>query len=145
MQQLESELSSKADDIAMLKEYAKLLKDYLAQEYVDKITKKEKGQAYAKVLEQLLVADPENMEYCQEKIHTELELGNYQKAQEQCEVFQQLYPDREEPYIAYMRLYFAVHDGKGLQEKMAELKKIPGTLSPEALRLVRYWGGKLHE
>ena len=145
MQQLESELSSHAHDIGMLKEYAKLLKDYLAQEYVDNITKKEKGQAYAKVLEKLLAADSANMEYCQEKIHIELKLGNYQKAREQCEAFQQLYPDKEEPYIAYMRLYFAVHDSQGLQKKMAELKNIPGTLSPEALRLVRYWGGAAHE
>lgn len=145
MQQLEADLSKNAGNLELLQEYAGVLQDYLSQDYVDKITKKEKGQIYAHVLENLLAAEPDNIEYIQEKINIEMKLENYQKAQENCEAFQQLYPDREEPYIAYMRLYFAVHNGKKLQEKLQELRRIPGTLSSEALRLVRYWGGAVHE
>ncbi len=144
LQQMETKLAHRAGDIGLLKEYAELLKEYLSQDYVDKITKKEKGRAYAEVLTKLLQEEPDNMEYIQEKIQMEVKLGNYQEAETYCEAFRQLYPDKEEPYIAYMRLYFAAHDGQRLQEKLQELKQLPITLSPEALRLVRYWGGASH-
>lgn len=144
MQQLEAGLSKNAGDMELLREYAGVLQDYLSKDYVDRITQKERGRTYARVLAGLLAKEPDNIKYLQEKIHIEIKLENYQKAQESCAAFLELYPGREEPYIAYMRLYFALRDEDRFYEKLAELKRMPGTLSSEALRLVRYWGGADH-
>lgn len=144
MHQLEEKLATDDGNLGLLKEYAELLREYLEQDFVDKITQKNRTEQYAAMLDRLLQAEPQNMEYMQEKIKQELVLKNYDKAQEMCEKFQGAYPDREEPYLAYMELYFYLRQPEKLQEKLKELKAIPGVLSLRALELVRYWGGTSH-
>lgn len=143
--QLEGELLQNRDDMELRREYAALLKDYLAQEFVDKITKRNRTEQYVALLESLLQKKPDDMEYLQEKIDKEIVLGNYAKAQEACENFQHFFPEREEPYLAYIKLYFYMRQPAQMQEKLAELKSIPGELSLKALKTVRYWGGTSHE
>lgn len=143
--QLEGELLQNRDNMELRREYAALLKDYLAQEFVDKITKRNRTEQYVALLESLLQKKPDDMEYLQEKIDKEIVLGNYAKAQEACENFQHFFPEREEPYLAYIKLYFYMRQPAQMQEKLAELKSIPGELSLKALKTVRYWGGTSHE
>lgn len=143
--QVEGELLQNRDDMELRQEYAALLKDYLAQDFVDKITKRNRTEQYAALLDSLLQRKPDNMEYLQEKIDKEIVLGNYAKAQEACENFQHFFPEREEPYLAYIKLYFYMRQPAKMQEKLAELKSIPGELSLKALKTVRYWGGTSHE
>lgn len=143
--QVEGELLQNRDDMELRQAYAALLKDYLAQDFVDKITKRNRTEQYAALLESLLQSKPDDMEYLQEKIDKEIVLGNYAKAQEACENFQHFFPEREEPYLAYIKLYFYMRQPAKMQEKLAELKSIPGELSLKALKTVRYWGGTSHE
>ena len=143
--QIEGELLQNEDDMELRQEYAALLKDYLAQEFVDKITKRNRTEQYVALLDSLLQKKPDDMEYLQEKIDKEIVLGNYAKAQEACEEFQHCFPEREEPYLAYIKLYFYMRQPAQMQEKLAELKSIPGELSLKALKTVRYWGGTSHE
>ena len=143
--QVEGELLQNRDDMELRQAYAALLKDYLAQDFVDKITKRNRTEQYAALLESLLQRKPDDMEYLQEKIDKEIVLGNYAKAQEACENFQHFFPEREEPYLAYIKLYFYMRQPAKMQEKLAELKSIPGELSLKALKTVRYWGGTSHE
>ena len=143
--QLEGELLQSRDDMELRRKYAALLKDYLAQEFVDKITKRNRTEQYVALLDSLLQKKPDDMEYVQEKIDKEIVLGNYAKAQEACENFQHFFPEREEPYLAYIKLYFYMRQPAQMQEKLAELKSIPGELSLKALKTVRYWGGTSHE
>lgn len=143
--QVEGELLQNRDDMELRQAYAALLKDYLAQDFVDKITRRNRTEQYAALLESLLQRKPDDMEYLQEKIAQEIVLGNYAKAQEACENFQHFFPEREEPYLAYIKLYFYMRQPAKMQEKLAELKSIPGELSLKALKTVRYWGGTSHE
>lgn len=143
--QIEGELLENTDDTELQQEYAALLKDYLTQEFVDKITKRNRTEQYVSLLDRLLQKSPNDMGYMQEKIDKEIALGNYVQAQETCERLQQAFPDHEEPYLAYINLYFYMRQSAKMQEKLAELKSIPRELSLKALNVIRYWGGTSHE
>ena len=112
---------------------------------MDALTKKEKGRIYVEVLARLLQEEPENDEYMQAKINQEILLEDYGEAERDCHSFQQAFPDREEPYILYMKLYHAMRQPELMEKKLAELKGSRARLSPEALRILRYWGGAFRE
>ena len=141
---VEGELLQDKDNMELQREYAYLLKDYLEQEFVDNITKKNRTEQYVALLDSLLQVYPDEVEFLQEKIRKEIILENYTQAQEACESFQQAYPEREEPYLEYIKLYFHMRQPAKMEEKLNELKAIPGELSLHALELVRYWGGISH-
>lgn len=128
-----------------VREYAGLLADYLSQDFVDALTKREKGRIYVEVLARLLQEEPDNDGYMQAKINQEILLEDYGEAERDCHAFQQRFPDREEPYLLYMKLYHAMRRPELLQDKLAELKGSRARLSPEALRILRYWGGAFSE
>ena len=46
--------------------------------------------------------------------------------------------------MEYIKLYFHMRQPAKMEEKLNELKAIPGELSLQALELVRYWGGISH-
>ncbi|MCI7612616.1 MAG: hypothetical protein MSS66_06470 [Selenomonadaceae bacterium] len=128
-----------------VREYVGLLADYLSQDFVDALTKREKGRIYVEVLARLLQEEPDNDGYMQAKINQEILLEDYGEAERDCHAFQQRFPDREEPYLLYMKLYHAMRRPELLQDKLAELKGSRARLSPEALRILRYWGGAFSE
>lgn len=140
MADIRNRLEEEPGNLELLQEYLKMLEDYLGQEFVDDITKKETRKIYVQVVNRLLYKDPDNMYYLQGKINQQLLLEDYDAAEQTCAFFQYRFPDREEPYIAYIKLYVALHDFKRLQKKLEEMKRIPAELSLEALTLVRYWG-----
>lgn len=141
---LEGELLKDRDNLALQEEYGALLKEYLAQDFVDNITRRNRTEQYVSLLDSILQKKPDDMEYLQEKISKEIVLENYNQAQEACEIFQKAFPEREEPYLAYINLYFHLRQPEKMQEKLEELKAIPGELSLKALEMVRYWGGTSH-
>lgn len=142
--ELEAELRQDAAP-EKVREYAGLLADYLSQDFVDALTKREKGRIYVEVLARLLQEEPENDEYMQAKINQEILLEAYSEAEEDCQTFQERFPDREEPYLLYMKLYHAMRRPELLEQKLAELKGSRARLSPEALGILRYWGGVFRE
>lgn len=141
MAELEGKLRESPENLKLVKKYADVLREYIGQDFVDKLTKAEKGRVYVEQLDKLLTAEPDNIEYLQEKIRQEIVLEDYQGAEATCGTFQQLYPDREEPYLDFMRLYMETRQPEKLQGKLAELKRSKAELSVEALEKMRYWGG----
>lgn len=142
--ELEGRLREAPEDLQLVKEYAELLADYLQQDFIDSLTKREKGEVYVQQLDKLLAADSGNIEYLQAKINQEIQLESYQEAEATCSEFQSLYPDREEPYLDFMKLYATMREPEKLQQKLSELKASKAELSIEALKKVRYWGGAAH-
>lgn len=145
MAELEKELEQSGDDMELVRRYAELLGDYLQQDYVDAMTKKEKRQVYIGIMGRLLQEEPDNVAYWQAKISQEILQGYYEEAEKDCHSFQQAFPDREEPYLLCVKLYFAMGKPEMLKGKLAELKSSRARLSPEALRILRYWGGAFRE
>lgn len=65
--------------------------------------------------------------------------GQLEEARKACQEFSAQHADKEEPILMEIKLYQALHDAKKLQERVQALKALPKRLSPEALRIIRFW------
>ena len=149
MKKLENELFSREtmmvsgegqENVPRLEEYAQLLKNYLAQEkFIDHVTYAKKQGDYIGLLDYLKKACPDKMEYYIEEIDHLLATKNYVEAELVCAELKERFPENEESYMMYIRLYQSWRKPRQLQQKIRELKACPIELSQEALRAIRYW------
>lgn len=149
MEKLENELFSREssvisgenpENVPQLEEYAQLLKNYLEQKkFIDHVTYHKKQGDYIGLLDYLKQMCPEKIEYYTEEIRQLLETENYVTAELVCAELQEHFPQREESYMMYIRLYQSWRKPKQLQAKIRELKASPLELSQEALQAIRFW------
>lgn len=133
-------------DMGLLHLYARQLSDYVGQDFVDPVTKKGKRKVYLDLINDIMEKDSnmsENVKkrYIMEKIEQEINLGMYEEADDTCRLFQDTFPNDENAYLSYIRLYHAMRDTEKIAKKVNELKACPISLTPNALRVIRYWGG----
>ena len=123
-----------------LETYADTLKEYLShRKFIDHVTYRQKQGVYLGVLDRLVSLMPERKDFYMEELRQLISAGDYLSAAEVCQNFQEKFPEDEDSYLMYIRLYQAQYDPDKLQEKIAELKASPIKLSVEALRVIRYW------
>lgn len=137
-------LEAMPDNLYWLNRYHELLQEYVGQDFVDPLTRKQKRRQYLEVLRRLQKLDQANCIYWQESIQQQIALGDYGEAEAACEQYLNRFPEQEEGYIMYIRLYHAMGDAAKLQTKLNELKASPIRLSGQALQMIRYWGGQAH-
>lgn len=154
MEKLENELFSREnliisgagqENVPRLEEYAQLLKSYLAQKkFIDHVTYAKKQGDYIGLLDFLKKACPDKMAYYVEEIGQLLSTKNYPEAELVCAELRERFPEHEESYMMYIRLYQSWRKPKKLQQKIRELKASPIELSQEALQAIRYWDKDMH-
>ncbi len=154
MEKLENELFAKEtamasgvgqENIPLLEEYTQILKSYLAQKkFIDHVTYQKKQGDYIGLLDYLKKFCPDKMEYYTEEIIQLLAVENYVEAETVCAELKEHFPQQEESYMMYIRLYQSWRKPKKLQQKIQELKASPLELSQEALRAIRYWDKELN-
>ena len=128
--------------VKVLREYAANLREYIAQKFIDPMTRRQKELRYAEIQGMLIKAEPEEAEHYREKICQDIGLQNYAAAQETCALFVERFPEAEQPYLMYIRLYQAMHEPEKLQKKIEELKALPIKLTIEAIEIIRFWDRK---
>jgi len=149
MEKLENELFAQEamiisgesqESVPQLAEYAHLLKSYLAQEkFIDHVTYRKKQGDYIGLLDYLRKMCPEKMDYYTEEIEQLLNTENYHEAELVCAELKERFPENEESYMMYIKLYQSWHKPRNLQQKIRELKACPIELSQEALKAIRFW------
>lgn len=149
MEKLENELFAREslilsgenqENVPRLEEYAQLLKTYLEQKkFIDHVTYRKKQGDYIGLLDYLKQMCPEKIEYYTEEIRQLLDTENYATAELVCAELMEHFPEHEESYMMYIRLYQSWRKPKRLQAKIRELKASPLELSQEALRAIRFW------
>ena len=154
MEKLENELFAKEnmivsgegeENISLLEEYTQMLKSYLEQKkFIDHVTYRKKQGDYIGLLDYLKKACPDKLEYYTEEIGQLLLTENFAEAELVCAELKEHFPQREESYMMYIKLYQAWRKPKKLQQKIRELKACPIELSGEALKAIRYWDGDIN-
>ena len=154
MEKLENELFAKEnvivsgeseETISLLEEYTQMLKSYLEQKkFIDHVTYRKKQGDYIGLLDYLKKACPDKLEYYTEEIGQLLLTENFAEAELVCAELKEHFPQREESYMMYIKLYQAWRKPKKLQQKIRELKACPIELSGEALKAIRYWDGDIN-
>lgn len=149
MEKLESELlaeekalakSEKKDNIELLTDYARLLKEYLAQkQFVDHVTWRNKQEVYIKVLTKLCQLLPAEEKYYADLIDQLLDVAEYKEAEAVCEAYQQKFPAKEAAFLFFIKLYQAWRKPQKLQAKIRALKASSLQLSWQGLQTIRFW------
>ena len=149
MEKLESELlaeekalakSEKKDNIELLTDYARLLKEYLAQkQFVDHVTWRNKQEVYIKVLTKLCQLLPDEEKYYADLIDQLLDVAEYKEAEAVCEAYQQKFPAKEAAFLLFIKLYQAWRKPQKLQAKIRALKASSLQLSWQGLQTIRFW------
>lgn len=149
MENLEAELferestvlqGKQRENLDLLKEYAGLLHEYLGNKnFIDHVSWRKKQEAYIGILNHLTKLTEDNKEYFRQEIEELLLLPDYPAAEQVCEDFMKQYEDEEEPYLSCIAVYIAWKKPDKLRECLRKLKALPKDLSPEALRVIRFW------
>ena len=149
MEKLENELFAKEtmiisgegqENVDLLAEYAQMLKSYLEQKkFIDHVTYRKKQGDYIGLLDYLKKMCPDKLEYYTEEIEQLLSIANYAEAEFVCAELKEHFPNKEESFMMYIKLYQSWRKPIKLQQKIRELKACPIELSQEALKAIRYW------
>lgn len=149
MEKLENELFSKErviiggeqqEDLPRLEEYARMLQKYLAQKkFIDHVTYEKKQGDYIGLLDYLRKMRPDCLDYYTEEIKELLAVENYSEAELVCAELKEHFPEREESFMMYIKLYQSWRKPQKLQQKIREMKASPLELSQEALQVIRFW------
>ena len=95
--------------------------------------------AYIRTLRLLLAREPEELADWQALVRQLLAADDVPAAQTAMAGFITQFPQREEPLLLACEVAVALRDQEALQHALAQLRALPVTLSPEALRVIRYW------
>lgn len=136
---LEQKLKKSPENIPLLKEYAAKLKLFLDSGCEEQMTKNKQQRSYISALAVLNQQFPDQTIYYVERINMLIICGQLEEARKACQEFSAQHADKEEPILMEIKLYQALHDAKKLQERVQALKALPKRLSPEALRIIRFW------
>ena len=128
------------ENLPLLQEYASLLKEYMGNKnFIDHVSWRRKQEIYVAILDRLTKLTENNREYFREEVGQLLQLPDYPGAEQVCRDFLERYPRTEEPYLSFIALYVAWKKPEKLQKSLRALKTLPVELSPEALRVIRFW------
>lgn len=93
----------------------------------------------AELLKEYVEQIPNQAVYYTERIHMLIISNRLEEACQVCQKFASTHTGQEEPILMEIQVYQALHDEAKLQEKIQQLKALPQRLSPEALRVIRFW------
>lgn len=142
---LSKELRETPDNVTILKKYANVVDVYLKSSFMDEVSRKKLQQDYAMNLERLLLSDRTEEKYFSMKINCEIELRNYKKAEEFCQLFLDLFSDAEEPHLLNIKLSYYLQDRQKVQQAIQRLKTSKTQFSNHAMEIVRFWDrGEYH-
>jgi hypothetical protein len=139
--QLEKRLDSAPANAEVLKQYAEVMEVYVKMGFLDAVSQKKNEQAYAYALEKLLSLDTSEKKYFIEKINFELKLDNFREAERFCALFADRFPDDEDSYVMYIKLYHRTDNHGKLKEKIRQLKGSDIRFTYKALETIRFWDG----
>ncbi|WP_054956287.1 hypothetical protein [Paenibacillus dakarensis] len=139
LQQLSVEYEVNKEDANIVSDYAEVLKGYMQSGFLDARTLRKYQFTYLLVLEQLILITPNNEAAYTEKINTELDLGDFQTAENTALTNLKEHPDSEEAYLSLLKVYFYMKSYLKIQETVDSIKRSPLRLSNRALTLVRFW------
>ncbi len=139
LQELAVKYEEEKNDPYFLQSYATVLKSYMRSGFIDERTLLMYKHTYTNVLEQLLEADPKAADAYEEKIEADLELREFERAEKFARLYLEQYPEREGPYLALMKVYYAMRAYEQLQQTLARLKASTIRLTSHALKIVRFW------
>jgi hypothetical protein len=139
IQELGVQLNECPEDVEIMSTYAEVISQYLKSGFLDEGRFKYFESLLSTILEQIITSGHGQKQHYVDKINNDLSLQQYEKAAYYCDKFMEEHPHEEMAYIMAMKLHYSLRNSNQLQRIISTLKKQPVSLSPNALRIVRFW------
>lgn len=139
MQKLEAQIDQDPYDFSLVSSYCEVLKQYIEIEFLDERTKERSMYNYSLALEKLIEIKPREKEYYIEKINCDLQLKEFEKANDYSKLFLNYCSDCEEAYFLSMKVYFLLKNKQEFEETLQLLRNSPVRLSSQGLKQIRFW------
>ncbi|WP_142383655.1 hypothetical protein [Bacillus sp. V5-8f] len=139
LQEFSEQVKNSPDDFSLLASYADALKQSIEIGVLDSSMKKKYMHVYSDLLGKILSNHSTAKEYFIDKINYDLQLKQYSKAKQYCEIFIEKHSFEEMPFLLFLKYYFQIGDSESFQKMLNKLKKSPVRLSSTGLEMVRFW------
>jgi hypothetical protein len=136
---LERLAEAKSADIQTLTAYAEALKRYISSNLLDEQSKKIYLYKYSFLLEKLIEIIPQEKSNYIDKINCDIELKEFETADIYCQKFIRYCGNEEEAYFTSMKYYYLMKDKANFDRVISQLKSTSINLSPEGLKVLRFW------
>lgn len=141
MQTFSVEFEKNPQDLDIAKSYAQVLKEYMRSGFLDELTLRKFKYTYIHVLKKMIDSNNGDPLTFEEKIRVELELHEYNAAEETGLKYLQKYPNIENSYISLLNVYYETKSKRKMEQILEELMSSTIKFSNRALTIVRYWTG----
>ena len=138
---LEEAIRRGSNDDEILEEYLEKVREYLARQYGDVISREQQRKRYMETLRTLAERHPDHIAYRAEEIRELIRSGAFAEAEVACAALRAREPEEELPLLLTLHLCQAQYDAARVGETVDALKRLSTRLSSEAMRAIRYWGG----
>ncbi|MFC5604288.1 hypothetical protein [Sporosarcina koreensis] len=140
IRRLSDEFVRHPDDVRVACEYRDALKLYMNSGFMDENTLRIYRSEYIDVLRKIIAGHDGDVgnEY-EEKMLAEIECADYTEAEQTGLAYLNRYPEREEPYLYLIRLYYTINSPTALQQMIQAVKDSPVILTNRGIKIVRYW------
>lgn len=135
----DEEYKKNSNDVSAIKNNIDTIKKYINSGLSDEIEKKEFAISLSRLLEKYLEKDQSAKQYFMDKIKLDLELENYDYAEEYCKKFCRYFPDEQEAYFMLLKFFYSTHNLKSLKKVSNFINNKQFNLSKRNRQMLDYW------
>lgn len=140
IRQLSEEFARNPDDIMVACDYSDALKQIMDSGFMDEHTLRVYRNQYIEVLQTIILTkDGDTSHEYEEKMRCEIESADYKAAEQTGFAYLHQYPDRENPYLQMIRLYYTIDSPVALERMIQYIKNSQVVLTNRGIKIVRYW------
>lgn len=135
----DEEYKNNSSSITAIRNNIDTIKKYINSGLPDEIEKKEFAISLSYLLEKYLEKDQARKQYFIDKIKVDLDLENYDYAQEYCKKFCHYFPNEQEAYFMLLKFFYSTYNLKSLKKVSGFIKNKQFNLSDRNKQMLDYW------
>ncbi len=138
-QDLEWQMKKDPDSEELEERYTNLLRRYLDSGLAEGNAKMIKLRTYSEMLERRLKEKEDSLRLYRDKVETDLQIKEYEKAYEMIEKVLEKWEKNEAGYLLLLKYYAAMNRRRGIDSVLRSIERKGIYLSPEGRSAVRFW------
>jgi len=135
----DEEYKNNSSDISAIRKNIDTIKKYINSGLSDEIERKEFAISLSYLLEKYLEKDQARKQYFIDKIKLDLDLKNYDYAEEYCKKFCHYFPEEQEAYFMLLKFFYSTHNLRSLKKVSDFIKNKQFNLNKRNKQMQDYW------
>lgn len=139
LQKAETEYRADPENYENINKYLHSLSRYIKSGLIDENIRFVYRTRYGEVLKQKIALEPENMDAMLQAVDNYIDMENITEASAMAETMVIKWPNREESWLARLKVCQHTYDRAGIQSVIREVKKRNIYLTPQGRSIISFW------